>query len=105
MERREQPRFAVRALVHFEWIENNVLNHGEGLTRDISSKGMFIYSDSEPPEKADLQVEVYFRENTAALTNLQLNARSLLVRVESAASGNELRGFAILNRSYTLQNV
>jgi len=91
--------------VHFEWIENNVPYHGRGFTWDISSKGMFIYSDSELPEKADLQVEVYFRENTAALTNLQLNARSLLVRVESAPSGNELRGFAILNRSYTLHDI
>jgi hypothetical protein len=79
--------------------------HGRGFTRDISSKGMFIYSDSELPEKADLQVEVYLRDYTAALTNLQSRTRSLLVRVESAAIPNDLRGFAILNRSYTLHDI
>jgi len=104
LERREQTRYGVRALVDFEWIDKGVPHHGRGLTRDISSKGMFIYSDSEPPAKADLQVEVSFRPPIEAVTNLQLSARSLVVRVESAASRANHRGFAILNRSYKLHN-
>jgi len=104
LERREQTRYGVRALVDFEWIDKGVPHRGRGYTRDISSKGMFIYSDSEPPAKADLQVEVSFRAPTEALTKLQLSARSLVVRVESAASREELRGFAILNRSYRMHN-
>jgi hypothetical protein len=63
---------------------------------------MFIYSDSEPPEKADLQVEVTFGAVTEAPTILQLSARSLVVRVESAVNRDDLRGFAILHRSYKL---
>jgi hypothetical protein len=90
--------------VDFEWIANGVSHRGRGLTRDISSKGMFIFSDSEPPAKADVQVEVSFRPPTDAPTNLQLRARSLVVRVESAASHDDIRGFAILNRSYKLHN-
>jgi PilZ domain len=104
LERREQTRYGVRALVDFEWIDKGVPHHGRGHTRDISAKGMFIYSDSEPPAKADLQVEVSFRPPTEALRKLQLSARSLVLRVESAASRNEVRGFAILNRSYKLHN-
>jgi PilZ domain len=104
LERREQTRYGVRALVDFEWIDKGVPHRGRGLTRDISSKGMFIYSDSEPPAKADLQVEVSFRPPTKELRKLQLSARSLVVRVELAASRDDLRGFAILNRSYKLHN-
>jgi hypothetical protein len=65
---------------------------------------MFIYCDSEPPAKADIQVEVSFPTRPGALMNLHLRARSVLVRLESAASRDDLRGFAILNRSYKLHN-
>lgn len=104
MERREQTRYGVQALVDFEWIDEGVPHRGRGLTRDISSKGMFIYSDSEPPVKADLQVEVSFRAITEEPKNLRLSAKALVVRVESAASPDALHGFAILNRSYKLHD-
>jgi hypothetical protein len=104
LERREQTRYDVRALVDFEWMDGGVLRRGQGHTRDISAKGMFIYSDSEPPAKADLQVEVSFRPATEARTKLQLSARSLVVRLEPTASRGASRGFAILNRSYKLHD-
>jgi hypothetical protein len=90
--------------VNFEWIDNGTSQRRRGVPRDISSKGMFIYSNSEPPLKADLQVEVAFRAVTEAPTSLQLRAESLAVRVESAASHDTLHGFGILNRSYKLHN-
>jgi PilZ domain len=90
--------------VDFEWFDEGVPQRGRGYTRDISSKGMFIYSDSKPPLKADLQVDVCFRAFAEAPTNLQLRAESLVVRVETAASHDALHGFAILNRSWELRN-
>jgi hypothetical protein len=103
LERREHTRYGVRALVDFEWIDEGESHHGRGLTRDINSKGMFIYSDSEPPVKTDLQVEVSFSGIAETPTNLRLSAESLVIRVDSAPSGDERRGFAILNRSYKLR--
>jgi len=90
--------------VEFEWIDNGVPHRGRGITRDISSKGMFIYSDSQPPSKADLQVEVFFRSITEEPTNLQLSTKALVVRVDSGARQDALNGFAILNRSYNLHD-
>jgi hypothetical protein len=90
--------------VDFEWIDEGVPHHGKGLTRDISSKGMFIFSDSEPPVKGDLQVDVTFRGVTEAPTNLRLSAESLVIRVEATTRRSALRGFAILNRSYKLHD-
>jgi hypothetical protein len=104
LERREQTRYGVRAIVDFEWIDKGVPRSGRGLTRDISSKGMFIYSDSKPPEKADLQVKVSFRGFTEVSTGVRLSAKSLVLRVEPAASQDALQGFAILNRSYKLHD-
>ena len=104
LERRGHTRYGLRALVEFEWIDNGVPHRGRGTTRDISSKGMFIYSDSQPPSKADLQVEVSFSAISEEPTNLQLSAKALVVRVDSAASQDALNGFAILNRSYKLHD-
>ena len=63
LERREHTRYGVRALVDFEWVDEGVLRRGQGLTRDISTKGMFIYSITKPPVKADLRVDVSFQES------------------------------------------
>ncbi len=104
LEHREHPRFDVRAHVDFEWMEGGVLRRGHGLTRDISSKGMFIYSDSKPPAKADLHVKVSFVSVGGALTNFHLRANSLVVREEPPSSPGADHGFAILNRSYELHN-
>ena len=104
MERREHTRYGVRAPVDFEWIDRGVSHRGQGLTRDISSKGMFIISDAEPPESSDVQVEVSFPADDKMPTNLRLSSKSLVVRVERPKSTNEVRGFAILHRSYRLHD-
>jgi hypothetical protein len=104
LERREQTRYGVRARVDFEWVEEGVLQRGQGLTRDISSKGMFIYSDSEPPPRADLRVRVSFSSVAEALTSVQLRALALVLRLEPASSPELQHGFAILNRSYELHD-
>jgi hypothetical protein len=104
LEQREYVRYGVRALVDFEWIQKGGRHRGRGLTRDINSKGMFVYSGSQPPVTADLQVEVTFRPLTEAQTNLRLSAKALVVRVESSATRNAPGGFAILIRSYNLHN-
>ena len=99
LEQREQFRYGVSALVDFEWMDEGVLRRGQGLTRDISSKGMFIYSDSEPPTKTDLRVKVSFGSVAEGSTNVQLKANALVVRVEPSSITGIEHGFAILNRS------
>jgi len=102
LERREHPRYGVRALVDFEWTDEGVPHRGRGITRDISAKGMFIHSDSAPPIKADLEVEASFRTATEGRAELRMSARALVIRVERSAGQGPLPGFAILNRSYRL---
>ena len=104
MEQREHTRYGVRAPVDFEWIEDGVLQTGRGFTRDISSKGMFISSDSRPPTKADLRVRVSFQSFAQTLTKVQLRANSLVVRVELPSGPGTDYGFAILNRSCELHD-
>jgi hypothetical protein len=105
LERRGQTRYGVRALAEFIWLDAwGVPQRGHGYTRDISLGGMFIRSDSQPPEKADLEVEVSFSAFAEASTNLRMSVKALVIRVETAtpASLGTNRGFAILNKNYRL---
>jgi len=102
LDHREHPRYRLRALVDFEWMDGGVVRKGQGHTRDISSKGMFIYSASEPPVKADLQVEVSLSSVTEANTNFRLSAKALVIRVELSSGTGANHGFAILNKSHLL---
>jgi hypothetical protein len=105
LERREQTRYAVRALVDFEWMDGEGLpQQGQGFTRDISPKGIFIHSDSQPPAKADVQVEVALHSVANDVTSLSMSAEGLVIRVELPPSPGLRRGFAILNRSCKLHN-
>jgi len=104
LERREQTRYGVQALVNFEWIDEGVLRKGQGITRDISPKGLFIYSDVKPPVKADLLVDVRFEHVLSMAKNLKMGARGLVIRVEAGTGGGSVEGFAILNRSYELHD-
>lgn len=105
LERREQIRLGVRALVKFEWFDGQGAPHREqGFTRDISSKGMFIFSDSLPPAKVDLQVDVFFGSISGAEPDLELSAKALVIRLEPAPSPGASSGFAVLNRSHSLAN-
>jgi hypothetical protein len=104
LERREQTRYGVRALVDFEWIDEGVIRRGQGITRDISTKGIFVYSEINPPAKADVLVDVSFRDVTSIPSTLQMRAKGLVIRVEPAIEPGSQKGFAMLNRSYELLN-
>ena len=105
MERRESPRFGIRALVDFEWRDLEGVPHRDrGRTRDISSKGMFIYSHADPPAKADVHVEISFRSVAETYMNLRLRATALVLRVEPETRRGAPHGFALLNRICKLHN-
>lgn len=85
--------------------EEGAPHQGEGVTRDISIKGMFIYSHSRPPPKADLRVEVFLSssglESGKNLT-LRVQASALVVRVEPPMKPGVQGGFATVSKIYRL---
>ena len=98
-ERRDQIRYGLRADADFEWSDTEGSPHsGRGFTRDISTKGMFICTDSLPSEKSDVQIEVSFRSISGIATNVSIRAKAMVIRVESAPRFGKPGGFAVLNR-------
>jgi len=105
LERREQTRYGLRADVVFEWSDAEGFPHrGRGFTRDIGIKGIFIYSDSQPEEKADVEVEISLHPVLDEVTKLWMRAEGVVIRVEPATNPEDLFGFAVLNRSLRLHD-
>jgi hypothetical protein len=105
VERRQHTRYSIRVPVNFKWQDEGIIHVGSGLTRDISTSGMFVYSAVIPPEKADIELDISFPSAGNADTNLRMSSTALVLRVDCAANPGELNGFAVLNRSYALHNV
>ena len=99
VERREHRRYSVQALVNFEWRDNgSILHQACGITRDISSKGIYIFTDLRPPENADLNIDVSFSSVAEADVKLRMRAKAVVIRVETASIAGEFHGFAVFNR-------
>ena len=51
LERRVHTQYFVHALVDIKWTDKGILHRGQGFMLDINIKGIFTYSDPEPPGK------------------------------------------------------
>jgi hypothetical protein len=92
----------VQTLVVFKWKRGEVSHHGQGITRDISTRGMFIYSEDGPPVKTNLDLEVAFARFGEKGSRLQMTSKSTVLRVEPPMEPGALHGFAVVHKSYKL---
>ena len=99
LERRKQRRYSVAALVNFDWKDSEgALQRAHGITRDISTKGIYIFSDSRPCENADLEINVLFSSIGNADVKLRMRVQAVVIRVEPSSTVGDFPGFAVLNR-------
>ena len=100
---REAVRYPVRASVLFSWDEERGVHlEGTGVTRDMSIKGVFVYSMVLPPKNASVDMEVAFpplRENAPPV---RIHVRGRIVRTESHAVDPLFGGFAVTSESTIL---
>ncbi len=85
---RVRHRLSVDAVFTWESAESSYL-HGEGVTRDISSSGAYIFSLTCPPVGASIQLEVLLFPRT-----LRLKTDATVIRVEHGSAAGE-EGFAV----------
>src|SRR3989441_11462669 len=103
-ERRQQSSYGLRARVDFRWKDRGKFyHHGEGFTRDISPAGMFVYADSHPPPKADIQLEVFFSPLAEGVSALQMRAKAHVLRVEPATPCEPQAGLAAEGATFVVQ--
>lgn len=104
MERRQHRRFDLRVPVQFKWKDRKRVHHlGAGLTRDISTKGIFVYTDSLPPQDTKIQTEFSVPTSSPVEIGVQMTVRARVVRLEPATPGKADGGFAAAGQSFTLR--
>jgi hypothetical protein len=87
------------------WTDAEGLDHGgQGITRDIASKGIFIHTNSPPPPRSDLHIEVVLSAGDSEIFAFPvlMQASALVVRVEPPQRSGLQGGFAVLTKSYEL---
>jgi hypothetical protein len=67
---------------------------GSGLTRDISRKGMFVYTDSLPPHDASVKAELILPAPSRVDDGPRMTAKARALRLEPATPGKSDGGFA-----------
>ncbi|MGH9773814.1 MAG: PilZ domain-containing protein [Candidatus Acidiferrales bacterium] len=103
MERREHRRFPLEVPMNFIWKNGQHISHfGKGLTRDVSTKGLFICAGECPPEGSLVRFVASLRLREPSVLEFRATAR--VVRVESASGGHAREGFAVASKTPVIKH-
>jgi len=103
MDRRLHQRFDLQATARFSWKDaGGVRIEGQGLTRDISEKGVFVLTPQVPPSGTSVRLEV--RAPSLSGSDLLIQSRGQVVRVEGASQPQAGAGFAAATSSLKLRD-
>jgi hypothetical protein len=96
MELRRKLRYRVCAPAVFSWegLRGDRLQ-GEGLTRDISVSGTFLFSPTCPPVDEPIQLDIFLSPLDGGVSRVQIRTRAWVVRVEHCLPENGQSGFAV----------
>jgi hypothetical protein len=104
VELREAIRYALRASVLFSWEEERGIHlNGAGVTRDINTKGVFVYSRTLPPRNASIDMELTIPALREDAPPVRIHVRGRIVRTESNTVDPVHDGFAITSESTILR--
>jgi PilZ domain len=104
VELRKECRYPLSLKVVFVWAdENGVQQRAEGITRDISTKGAFIYAAVAPPEKALIRMGLDLAPLREGTVRLRINVKGRIVRIEEYVKDPVHNGFAVLSESTVLR--
>ncbi len=94
LRRRVRHRLAAEAVFTWRSAEGGWL-HGEGVTRDLSVGGAFLFSLTSPPVGATIHLDVLLFPLEGGTRSLRLKTEGTVIRVEHGSDvGNE--GFAVV---------
>jgi hypothetical protein len=91
------------APVIFHWKgPGNERFQGEGVTRDMSVAGTFVFTPTCPPPNAVVQMEVFLPLSSGEEKAL-MKAEVKVLRVEHDIAGNKGSGFSALAKGFSLR--
>lgn len=105
MERRGASRFQLRLVVAFSWKDDaGVLRTGEGRSRDVTGRGIYVHSELAPPVGAHVEMNVLLPQPTSLMGPAELYAEGRVVRIDLTQPPAVIGGFAAMNHTVTLRD-
>jgi len=104
VEQRKVFRYAIVATATFVWEdEGGIQQRSEGITRDMSSSGAFIYAAVGPTEQVPVRIEFALPPIEERKAPLRVRVKARVVRVERVPADPVHRGFAVSYESAVLR--
>ena len=103
---RKFSRIPVGTRAVFSWGQKKgEANQGNGVTRDISAGGMYLYTkDTPPPVGSPVKLELLLPKVRGAVHALRMKVLGRVVRVQPVEnSEEEISGFAAITDTFVLQ--
>lgn len=102
-ERRQSRRFRLRLAVVFSWRdEHGVLQSGEGWSRNISSRGIYVRTKCAPSAGLAVEMNVFLPQPAYELRAAEIYAKGHVTRVDQGPR-TEVCGFAATNRTVLIR--
>ena len=88
----------------FFWKDTRDTQHeGIGLTRDMSVRGLFVFTTSPPALESDVKLKAFLPPGRSAVAPLQIHGQGRVVRVDAAHGGEARAGFAVAGERFVLR--
>jgi hypothetical protein len=103
-ERRTALRYPLRLPVVFSWQdENGRVQGGDGYSRDLGSRGIYVYSEVVPPLGVSVEMNVFLPRPEHSARPSEIHAIGRVVRSERHGSPARGCGFAAMNHTTLLR--
>jgi len=101
MERRTNIRYQMNTNAIFTWKgPGRARLRAEGMTRDISPQGAFIFASSYPPVDTSILVDIFFFLSApASAPKVRIRTEARVLRIDQAGD-HGMNGFAIGNSHF-----
>jgi hypothetical protein len=87
------------------WIdESGIVQGGEGQSRDINGRGIYIYSRRKPPVGSYVEMNVLLPQAMPPKRVAELHAEGRVVRIDATEMQSRTAGFATMNHTVILRD-
>jgi hypothetical protein len=94
---RSAARFFVSTPVTFTWESANGTESGEGITRDISSQSLYIWSKDLPPMGTSVCCCIYLPSASNKSARIRFGLSGPLIRAEAPPEEHHMFGFVVVS--------
>lgn len=100
-ESRSQSRYEIQVPVEIEWQSNSGKQKARGITRNISSKGAFLFCEPEIPLGSYIHLTIFLRNDGLGPT-VMLDVVAKVCRIVRPDGKGELSGLAVQNYRFKM---